>query len=74
MTVSYLCFFYCTYVLFRLLIFDSKALIPHSKKALGSDPGSFYVEFTCSHCACVGFPQVFQFPPTVNQLKYKNAG
>ena len=43
------------------------ALLPHSKKVLGSIPGRprpFCVEFACSPRACVGFLRVLRFLPT----------
>ena len=43
------------------------ALLPHSKKVLGSnpswDPGPFCVEFACSPRVCVGFLRVSGFLP-----------
>ena len=47
------------------------ALSPHSKKALGSNPGwgleSFCVEFACSPRVCVGSLRVLRLPPTVQR-------
>ena len=47
------------------------ALLPHSKKVLGSfpaQPGPFCVEFACSPRVCVGFLRVLRFPPTSKDM------
>ncbi|KAF7642028.1 hypothetical protein LDENG_00266000, partial [Lucifuga dentata] len=44
------------------------ALLPHSKKVLGSIPGSFCVEFACSPCVCVGSLRVLRLPPTSKDM------
>ncbi|MEQ2208145.1 hypothetical protein XENOCAPTIV_026905 [Xenoophorus captivus] len=45
------------------------ALLPCSKKVLGLMPGqgSFYMEFACSPCACVGSHRVLLLPLKVQR-------
>ena len=39
--------------------------LPHSKKVLGSIPGTTCVEFACSPRDRVGFLRALRFPPTI---------